>query len=97
MKLVVVRHLGDSGKYLFQLPETTELEAGTTVLCRTKRNPLEPGVCVTPSFDADPAVICPLWGTQPERMQKVIKVLREFSLPWPEEEQSAEPDEEEEL
>lgn len=93
MNMVAVRHMGDSGKYLFQLPDGVQLDPGTTVLCETRRNPLEPGVCVTPSFEADPDVVCPLWGTQTAAMKRVIKVLREFSLEWPEEPERAVEDE----
>ena len=83
MNMVIVRHMDDSGKYLFELPDGVVLDPGTTVLCETRRSPLEPGVCTTPSFNADPEIICRLWGTVPKNMRRVVKVLREFELDWP--------------
>ena len=85
MNLVVLRHMNDSGKYLFRVPEDVTLDAGTTVLCTTKRGKNQPAVCVTPSFKADLAVVAPMWGAQPKHMQRVTSVLREFVLEWPEE------------
>ena len=90
---VVVRHAYESGRYLFLVPEDVTLDPGTAVICETKRSSHEPGVCITGTFKADPEVICPLWGTQPKAMKRVIKVLREFALEWPE---RTEPVEEEE-
>ena len=81
---VVVRHLNDSGRYLFYVPDDVTLEAGTGVICETRQSHSEPGVCVTGTFTANPEIICPLWGTQPKSMKRVVKVLREFILPWPE-------------
>lgn len=90
---VVVRHLYDNGRYLFYVPDDVTLDAGTAVICETKRNSNEPGVCITGTFQADPEVICPMWGTQPKYMKRVVKILREFVLEWPE---RTEPVEEEE-
>ena len=82
MNFVVVKHV-DSGKYLFLVPEDVTLDAGTAVLCDTSRGKNQPGVCATGTFTADPAVICPLWGTKPEALKRVTTVLREFKLEWP--------------
>lgn len=84
MNFVVIKHAADNGKYLFQVPEGVTLDAGTAVLCDTSRGKNQLGVCVTGTFEADPAVICPLWGTSPEKMRRVTTVLREFKLDWPE-------------
>lgn len=83
-KFVIVRHMYDNGRYLFYVPEDVELDPGTAVICETKRSKAEPGVCLTSTFTADPEVICPLWWTQPKSMKRVMKVLREFVLEWPE-------------
>lgn len=85
MNFVIVRHMNDTGKYLFRLPEDVTVDAGTPVLCNTKRGRDVPAVCVTSSFHADPDVIVPLWGTQVSNLQKVTTVLREFKLNWPDE------------
>lgn len=82
---VVVRHMYDTGRYLFNVPEDVTLDAGTNVICETSRSNYEPGICVTGSFKADPEVICQLWGTQPKKMKRVTCVMREFALEWPEE------------
>lgn len=82
MNFVVIKHV-DSGKYLFRVPEDVTLDAGTAVLCDTSRGRNQPGICVTGNFTADPAVICPLWGTKPEALKRVTTVLREFKLEWP--------------
>ena len=79
---VVVMHMYDTGRYIFLVPDGVTLDAGTQVICETKRSPHEPGVCLTGTFEADPEVICPLWGTQPKHMKRVIKVMREFDLEW---------------
>lgn len=84
MNMIVIRHPNDNGKYLFKVPEDTELDAGTLVSCDTKRGE-QPGVCITSSFRADPSVICPLWNTTPNEMKRVLKVLREIYLEWPKE------------
>ena len=89
---VVVRHMYDNGRYLFYVPDDVVLDPGTAVICETKRSSHEPGVCITGTFKADPEVICPLWGTQPKVMKRVIKVLREFTLEWPEGSESEQED-----
>ena len=89
---VVVRHMYDNGRYLFLVPDDVVLEAGTAVICETRKSSREPGVCLTGTFRAEPDVICPLWGTAPKNMKRVVKVLREFVLEWPE---GTEPEEDE--
>ena len=68
---VIVKHLVDSGKYLFQVPKGVNLSAGDEVICDTKRRNNEPGVCCCDSFLADPEVVCELFGTQPGKMKYV--------------------------
>ena len=83
MNFVAVKH-ANNNKYLFRVPEGVTLDAGTAVLCDTSRGTNQPGVCVTATFEADPAVICPLWGTEQKNLRRVTTVLREFKLEWPE-------------
>lgn len=82
MNLVVVKHPNDSGKYLFRVPEDVTLDAGTLVTCDTARGKNQPAICATSSFQADPELACPLWGTTPNNLKRVTKVLRECLLEW---------------
>lgn len=82
MNFVVCKHMNDSTKYLFALPDGVAIDAGTIVACNTARGADQPAVCLTSSFEADPDKICPLWGTTRARMRPVTKVLREFVLDW---------------
>lgn len=68
---VIVKHLVDSGKYLFQVPHGVNLSVGDQVVCETKRSKDEPGMCCCDSFLADPEVVCPLFGVQPDKMKYV--------------------------
>ena len=86
MNIVVIKHFNDSSKYIFKVPDGVVLDAGTFVACDTVRGYEQPGICVTSSFEADPAIICPMWGTAPERMRRVVSVLRTHMLEWPDEE-----------
>ena len=86
MNFVVVKHPNDNGKYLFRVPEDVTLDAGTLVACETVRSSNEPGICITSSFKADPDFILPAWGTHVGKMKRVLKILREHLLDWPEEE-----------
>lgn len=95
MNFVVVKHPNDSGKYLFCVPEDVELDAGTLVACDTARGANQPGICATSTFHADPDAVCPLWGTQKERLKRVTKVLREHILEWHEELPFSDPNEDE--
>lgn len=69
---VIVKHMEDSGKYLFLLPDNfMHLFAGDYVLCDTARGKDQMGVCCSDSFLVDPNVVCPLFGTSEERMRYV--------------------------
>ena len=80
--MVVVRHPNHSGYYLFRVPEGLELDVDTLVVVETARGN-QPAVCVTGTFQADPAEIVKHWGGGP--VKRVLKVMREFALEWPEE------------
>lgn len=84
MNMIVCRHPGDHGKYIFRLPDNCELDAGSLVKVKTKYG-IQPAVCVTGSFRADPEVVCPLWGTTPKRMCRVLSYLNEIAIEWPDE------------
>ena len=68
---VIVKHITDSGKYLFYVPKKISLEAGDKVVCDTARGGDQLAVCCCDSFLADPEVIIPLFGTQPCKMRYV--------------------------
>lgn len=68
---VIVKHMEDSGKYLFFVPKKISLEAGDKVVCSTKRGKDQLGVCCCDSFMADMAVVIPLFGTQEALMRYV--------------------------
>ena len=68
---VIVKHLADSGKFLFYVPKDISLTAGDKIVCDTNRGNDQLGVCACDSFLARPEVICPIWGTQPDRMKFV--------------------------
>ena len=68
---VVVKHIQDSGKYLFYVPKNVSLSAGDKVVCDTSRGNDQLGVCCCDSFLADPAVVLPLFGTQEKNMKRV--------------------------
>jgi hypothetical protein len=63
--------MSDSGKYLFYVPKKISLEAGDKIVCETARGKDQLGVCCCDSFLADPAVVCPLFGTQESVMKYV--------------------------
>ena len=86
MNMIVCRHPGDSGKFLFRLPEDITMDPNVYVTVETKRGN-QPAKTVTPSFHADPDVICPLWGTQPKMMTRVLSWMNESRIPWPEQEE----------
>ena len=83
MNMIVCRHPGDSGKYLFRAPENCELDAGVLVKVETRRGD-QPAQTITSTFRADPDVICPLWGTTPKEMKRVLSALHESVLEYPE-------------
>lgn len=75
-KFVIVKHMENSGKYLFFVPMNQELFAGDAVICDTSRGKDQLGTCCCDAFMADPDVICPLFGTYEKNMKYVAgKVL----------------------
>ena len=86
MNIVVCRHPGDSGKYIFKVPEDVSIDAGTLLKVETGRG-VQPAQAITSSFKADPEIICPLWGTQPKKMKKVLSYLLENAIEWPEDQE----------
>ena len=69
--MVIVKHIQDNGKYLFYVPKSICLTAGEKVVCETSRGSDQMGVCCCDSFRADPEMMCPLFGTQPQKMKYV--------------------------
>ena len=84
MNMIVCRHPGDSGKYIFMVPEDVSIDVGTLLNVETGRG-TQPAQAITGSFHADPEIICPMWGTQPKKMKRVLSYLLENALEWPEE------------
>ena len=74
-KFVIVKHIQDNGKYLFYVPKDVTLEAGNKVVCDTSRGTDQLGICCCDSFVAEPEVVCPLFGTQPEKMRYVTGMV----------------------
>lgn len=74
-KFVIVKHIQDSGKFLFYVPKDVTLKAGNKVVCDTSRGTDQLGVCCCDSFLAEPEVICPIWGTQPQKMRYVTGIV----------------------
>ena len=68
---VIIKHLEDSGKYLFRVPKMIDLEAGEKIVCDTSRGRDQLGVCCCDSFLARPETICPLFGVKFENMKFV--------------------------
>ena len=68
---VIVKHLADSGKFLFYVPKSITLSAGEQVVCDTRYGSNQLGVCCCDSFMAEPSVVCPLFGTE----QRVMKYV----------------------
>jgi len=87
MNIVVCNHYNNSGRFLFMIPDGVRLDAGTPVTVET-RNGIQQAVCITPSFEADPTVVCPLWNTTPENMKRVLSYLNQTYLEWPVEDNS---------
>lgn len=83
MKCVICKHPGDNGKYLFQLPDSIELDVDSLVVVETSRGE-QPAVCITGTFYANPETIGKHWGGANRKITRVLKVMREFPLPWPE-------------
>ena len=76
-KFVIVKH-NNGGKFLFYVPENEYLSAGDQVVCDTKHNPREPGVCCCDSFLAEPEIILPLFGTHEKSMKYVVGRIQEI-------------------
>lgn len=74
-KFVIIKHIQDNGKYLFYVPKAVTLEAGSKVVCETARGGDQLGVCCCDSFLSEPEIMCPLFGTQPEKMRYVTGVV----------------------
>ena len=74
-KHVIIKHIQDNGKYLFWVPKKVNLEAGDKIICNTARGGDQLGICCCDSFMADPEVVCPLFGTQPQKMKYVTGVV----------------------
>ena len=68
---VIIKHLTDSGKYLFRVPNRIDLECGDYVMCDTCRGENQLGVCCCDAFLADPEIVEPLFGTQSSKMKYV--------------------------
>ena len=51
-KIVIIKHFGDNGHYLFSVPDGINLIESETVLVKTKRGERD-GVCVCDSFYVD--------------------------------------------
>ena len=81
MKFVVVKHPNNNGHYLFRVPDSIELDVDTLVIVETARGN-QPAVCVTGTFRANYEDIVKHWGGGP--VKRVLKVMREFALEWPE-------------
>ena len=84
MNLVVVKHPNDSGKYVFRIPEDVTIDAGTLVMVDTARG-IQPAVCATGSFHADPEVCVPMFGGNAKNLKRVLSVLLENKMEWPDE------------
>ena len=84
MNMVVIRHPQNTGGYLFKVPDGVSIDVGTLVNCETCRG-VQPGVCITPSFNADPNAICKLYSTSEKQMKRIISIMVESFLEWPDE------------
>ena len=84
--MIIVKHLENPGHYLFLVPKYEEWRLGACMLvkCQTRKGE-QLGITLCAPFDADPEVICPLFGTTPEKMKYVTAVFDEKRLSVPEE------------
>ena len=89
MKFVIVKHPGDSGKYLFRVPKKVFLSAGDRVVCNTVRGNDQLGICCCDSFLSDPEIICPLFGTTEKNLRYVTGKV-EYDMFDPDEEDEKE-------
>lgn len=76
MRFVIIKHPGNSGKYLFTVPsEEVTLAPGDYVFCTTSRGPNELGVCCTEAFRGDPETVTKFWGTTIANLKPVTAKL----------------------
>lgn len=50
MNIVIIKHAGDNGHYIFSVPDGKSLQEGDFVLARSRRGETS-GVCVCDSFE----------------------------------------------
>lgn len=74
-KYVIVKHMNNDGRFLFQVPNHEYLDAGDMVICDTSKGKDQMGVCLCDSFLAEPEMICRLFGVKPENMRFVTGVV----------------------
>ena len=72
IKIVQVKHPGCGVAYTFRAPEEPELKPGEYILCKTRRNPLEIGQCITPSFDVTKDQLENLYGIAEKNLKPVV-------------------------
>ena len=77
-KFVIVQHVCDNGKYLFEVPKGRSVYACEYVLCDTRKGKNQVGVALCDDFSADPEVLCPLFGTTPDDLRKVTARLMTY-------------------
>lgn len=76
MRFIIIKHPGNSGKYLFTVPsEEVTLAPGDYVFCTTSRGPNELGVCCTEAFRGDPETVTKFWGTTIANLKPVTAKL----------------------
>lgn len=68
---VIIRHMQDSGKYLFRVPNGISLSAGDKIVCDTARGTDQMGECCCDSFAAEPEMMCRIFGTQVKKLRFV--------------------------
>lgn len=68
---VIVKHMENSGKFLFRVPKGVSLSAGDKIVCDTSRGNDQLGVCCCDSFLARSEVVMPLFGTSEKQMRFV--------------------------
>lgn len=84
MNLVVCRHPGNGGHFLFRLPHGMAIEPDTMVVVETIHGE-QPAVTITGNFQGDPDQMVKHWGGRRE-IKRVLKILREYVIEWTEEE-----------
>ena len=76
IKIVQVKHPGCGVVYTFEAPESNELSPGEWVFCETKRNPMEIGQCITPSFFVNEVQLRTLYNITLKNLKPVIGRLK---------------------